>query len=59
VSDGNQAFPAQRIFTHIGEPIPLARGPPATWNDSLDVLPDWDAMTHPEPGYLFDQRVGW
>jgi hypothetical protein len=57
-----ETAPVQRIRNHIGEPAqppPIApgRGLPA-WDDALaNAVPDWDALTEPEPEYLFDQHV--
>lgn len=63
-----EAFPMQRILTHIGEPstpprIALARGP-APWeeNDSVAVLRDAERLAGAplaQPQYEFDQRLTW
>jgi hypothetical protein len=47
-----------------GEPaapprISPARGPPA-WDDApVEAVPDWDALTQPQPEYVFNQEVQW
>jgi len=54
----------QRILTHLGEPaepprIAPAPGPPA-WDDPpAEAVPDWDALSQPQPEYVFDQEVQW
>jgi hypothetical protein len=49
-----ETAPVRRILKHVGEPaeppqISPARGPP-TWDDPpVDAVPEWDALSQPQP----------
>jgi len=58
------AAPVQRILNHVGEPaepprIVPARGPPASDDPPVDLVPHWEVLAQPSPEYVFDQQVHW
>jgi len=33
---------------------------PSTWDDpAIAAAPDWGALVHPQPEYVFDQQEQW
>jgi len=59
-----ETAPARRILITVGEPgepprISPVRGPPAWDGRPVEGVPDWDALSQPQPEYVFDQQVQW